>query len=142
MPILTVSRPSASLPPAATRRQMRSANAHASVLIHSEAVHQAIAAGAPQVGLGASAILSARRVRRVPRFGRLVVTQSLAVSVPQHYRALCAARVVPAGTVVASGEGGAVGLRTREDVVAIRRVAASVGYITFFAECRLLGQIV
>src|SRR5262245_2065531 len=61
---------------------------------------------------------------------------------PQHHRALRAARIILAGPVVASGKGGAVGLRTREDVVAIRRVAAPVSHVTFFAKRRLLGQII
>src|SRR6186713_2068476 len=60
----------------------------------------------------------------------------------QHDRALRAARIVLAGAVVASTERSPVRLRTSEDVVPVWRVTAPVGHVTFFAERRLLGQIV
>src|SRR4029078_11391357 len=60
----------------------------------------------------------------------------------QHNCALRAARIILAGAVVASAERCSVGLRPGEDVVPVRRVATPVGHITFFAEGRLLGQIV
>src|SRR3569623_1812996 len=55
---------------------------------------------------------------------------------------LRARRPVPAGLVLAGGKGGAVGLRAREDVMPVRRVAATVGDVALFAVRRLLGEIV
>src|SRR6185312_12009235 len=61
---------------------------------------------------------------------------------PHHHRALRAARIILAGPVVASAERRPVGLRTSKDVVAIWRVATSIGRLAFFVEGRLLRQIV
>src|SRR5947208_17198760 len=59
-----------------------------------------------------------------------------------HGGALRAARPVLAGAIVAGRERGAVGLRSRQHVVAVRRVAAAVDDIALFAQCSLLAEIV
>ena len=60
----------------------------------------------------------------------------------KHGRALRAARPVPAGTILVPGEGGSVRLRTCEDVVPVRRVAAAVIDLAFFRQRGLLAKIV
>src|SRR3954470_15652015 len=57
-------------------------------------------------------------------------------------RALRARRPVLAGLVVTRGKCAAVGLRTREDVVPVRRVAAAVDDLALLAERGLLGEVV
>src|SRR5437667_9429942 len=59
-----------------------------------------------------------------------------------HGGALRAARPVLAGAIVAGRERGAVGLRSRQHVVAVRRVAAAVDDVALFAQCSLLAEIV
>src|SRR6185312_5654692 len=110
--------------------------------VHRKTIHQTVTAGAAKIGLRAATFLSARRVRRVPRLGRLVVTQTLSVGMSQHHRARRATRIVLAGTVVASAERGTVRLRPSEDVVPIRRIATPVVDVALLRERRLLGQIV
>src|ERR1700741_4037424 len=69
-------------------------------LIRGEAVEQAVASGAPEVVLAATAVGTARRMRRVPRLGGRVVAQSLAVDVADHRGALGAARPIATGSVL------------------------------------------
>src|SRR5207244_596144 len=57
-------------------------------------------------------------------------------------RALRAARPVLAGAGVAGGKGGAVGLRSRQHIVAVRRVAAAVDHLALLGKRGLLGEIV
>src|SRR3954454_5553669 len=57
-------------------------------------------------------------------------------------RALRARRPVLAGLVVTRGKCAAVRLRTREDIVPVRRVAAAVDDLALLAERGLLGEIV
>src|SRR5262249_28757721 len=79
-------------------------------LVDGEAVRQAVATGRTQVSLRTAALLSARGMRRIPRLGRVIVTQTLPVGMAEHDRALRAACVVLAGAVVAAGERCAVRL--------------------------------
>src|SRR5262245_9182472 len=60
----------------------------------------------------------------------------------KHGRALRAACPVFARTIVAPGEGGSVSLRTRENVVPVRSIAAAVIDLAFFRQRSLLGKIV
>src|SRR5215813_8666457 len=86
----------------------------ASPSIHREAIQQAVAAGALEVGLRAAAFAAirggARGVRRIPRFRGVVIAQPDAVGVPEHRRALRAARPVLAGAVALGRERRAVRL--------------------------------
>ena len=52
--------------------------------VRRETVQQAIAAGAPEIGLRAAAIRTARRMRAVPGFRRVIVTQANAVDMTEH----------------------------------------------------------
>src|SRR5215813_5163782 len=88
-----------------------------------EAVEKTGAAGAAQVVLAAAAVLAARGMRRIPRTRRGVVTQTLAVDVAEHRRALRAACPVLAGPVLVRRKSAAVHLRTRQDVMVVGRVA-------------------
>src|SRR6185312_1731715 len=60
----------------------------------------------------------------------------------EHRRALRAARPVLAGAVLIASEGRAVGLRAREDIVAVRCVAATVDDLALLRQRRLLGEVV
>src|SRR5260370_11303999 len=70
-------------------------------LVRGEAVEQTVAAGASQIVLAAAAVGSARGMRRIPRLGRRVVAQALAVAVADHGCALGAARPAAAGSCLA-----------------------------------------
>src|SRR6478735_8040786 len=61
---------------------------------------------------------------------------------PDHRGTLRRTRPVLAGSVLAGRKGRAVTLRTREHVVAIRRVAGAVDDLALFGERGLLGEIV
>src|SRR5690349_14365363 len=60
----------------------------------------------------------------------------------QHNRALGAARIILAGTIVASAEGRTVRLRAGENVMPVRGIAAPIVDVALFGQCRLFGQIV
>ena len=60
----------------------------------------------------------------------------------EHGGALRAARPVLAGAILVPGEGGSVRLRTCEDVVSVRSIAAAVINFAFFRQRSLLGKIV
>lgn len=60
----------------------------------------------------------------------------------EHYCPLRAARPVPASPVLAFRKGGAVGLGPGENIVTVRRIAASIIDLTFFGQGGLLGEIV
>src|SRR5262249_23658712 len=92
-------------------------------LVRGKAVEQAVAAGAPQVVLAAAAVGPARGMRRIPRLGRGIVAQTLAVDVADHGRALGAAWPVGAGSVLAGWKRPPVHLRAGKNVVRIGRVA-------------------
>src|SRR3954453_14977871 len=83
--------------------------------IRREAIEQAVAAGALQIGLRAAAIGAARGMRAVPRFRRLVIAQALTIGMAHDRRALRARRPVLAGLVITRGKCAAVGLGTPED---------------------------
>src|SRR6201995_976708 len=117
-------------------------NIAATALIGGEAVQQTVTAGAAQVGLAATAIIAARRVRRIPRPGCIVVSQSDPVGMPEHGRALRAARPVAAGTVLVARISGTVRLRAGQDVVPVRRIAAAIVHLAFLRERGLLGEVV
>src|SRR5258708_16362287 len=87
-------------------------------LVRREAIQQAVAAGALEVGLRAAAIRPARGMRTVPGFRRIVVAQADAVGMTHDRRTLRAARPVLAGAIIARRECGAVRLRSREHVIA------------------------
>src|SRR6185437_4024604 len=59
-----------------------------------------------------------------------------------HGRALRRARPVLAGAILARRERGAIGLGSRQRVVAVRRIAAAVDDFALLAERGLLGQAV
>src|SRR5260221_3956686 len=94
---------------AATRR-LRAASRGLHQLVRGEAVEQTVAAGASQIVLAAAAVGSARGMRRIPRLGRGVVAQALAVAVADHGCAFGAARPVAAGSVLAQLESTSVHL--------------------------------
>src|SRR6185437_16635743 len=110
--------------------------------VRRKTVHQAIAAGAPEVGLGTAALRPPREMRAVPGFRRVIVARSLAVGMAQHRRTLRATCPVLAGAVFARRECGAVRLRPCEHVVAVGLVANAVDDVALFSECGLLGEIV
>src|SRR6266850_173520 len=111
-------------------------------LLRGEAVEQAIAAGTLQIVLTAAPVGSARGMRRVPRLRRIVVTQALPVMMADHRRPLAALRPVAAGAILAGRERGAVRLGARQDVVHVRRVAASVDHLALLGQGRLLADVV
>src|SRR5450631_4348270 len=111
-------------------------------LIRREAVHQAVAAGALEVRLRAAALRPARGMRGIPGFRGVVVAQSDAVDMTEHRGALRAARPVLAGAVVGPRKSGAVGLRSRQRVMAVRGIAATVDDIALLGKRGLLGEIV
>src|SRR5689334_20666743 len=120
-------------------RSSRTARLHGKCrLISGEAVEQPVAAGAAQIGLAAAALRTARGMRGIPRMRGRVVAQSDAVVMAEHRRALRAARPVATGAVVAGREGGAVRLRAGQDVVPVRRVAASVDDLSLLVKRGLL----
>src|SRR5260370_26575869 len=110
--------------------------------VRRKAIKQAVAAGALEVGLRAAAVRSARRMRAVPGFRRIIVAQSDAVGMTHYRRTLRAARPVLAGAVVAGRERGAVWLRSRQHVMAVRRVATAVVDIALLAQRGLFCQAV
>src|SRR5262245_63283686 len=61
---------------------------------------------------------------------------------PDHGGALRAARPVLASSIVAGGKGGAVSLRSRQHVVAVRRVTGPVDHLALLGERGLLGEVV
>src|SRR5882757_32935 len=91
-----------------------------------EAIHQAVAAGALEVVLRTAAIGATRGMRRVPGFRGVIVAQADAVDMPEHGGSLRAARPVLAGAVLTGCKGRSVCLRSRQHVVAVRRIAAAV----------------
>src|SRR6266481_4149886 len=103
-------------------------------LVRREAIQQAVAAGALEVGLRAAAIRPARGMRTVPGFRRVIVAQADAVGMSKHRRTLRAARPVLAGAILARCECGAVGLRSRQHVMAVRRIAAAVDDVALLAQ--------
>src|SRR6266700_3088184 len=107
--------------------------------VRREAIHQAVAAGGLQVGLRAAAIGAARGVRGIPGFRGLVVAQAEPVDMSEHGRTLRTACPVLAGAVVGACERGAVSLRSRQRVVAVRRVAKAVDDVALLGERGLLG---
>src|SRR5271155_2154475 len=81
-------------------------------------------------------------MRTVPGFRGVIVAQADAVDMPQHRRALNAARPVLAGTVFTGRERGAVRLRSRERVMAVRGITAAVDDVALLAQRGLLGDVV
>ena len=75
-------------------------------------------------------------------FDGVIVAQSDAVGMADHRRALRAARPVLAGAVLARRESRAVRLRSRQHVVAVRRIAAAVDDFALLGQRGLFGQIV
>src|SRR6185436_5366717 len=59
-----------------------------------------------------------------------------------HRGALRAARPILAGAVFAGRKRGAVRLRSRQHIVAVRRVAGTADYLALFGERGLLGEVV
>src|SRR5262245_32928172 len=110
--------------------------------VDGEAVEQAVAARALQVGLAAAAVRAARGMRRVPGLGCVVVAQSLPVVMTDHRRAGAALRPVAAGAILTGRKRPPVGLRTGQHVVPIGRVATAVDHIALFAERGLLAELV
>src|SRR6188472_3793361 len=90
--------------------------------VRREAVQEARATGTDQILLAAAAIRSARGMRRIPGTHRGRGGTG-AVEMTEHRRALRAACPVLAGTVVAGRECRTICLRSRENVVPIRRIA-------------------
>src|SRR5215472_2334922 len=71
-----------------------------------------------------------------------VVAQSLTVDMPDHRRALRAARPVAAGFVVARRKSSAIRLRAGQRVVLVGGIATAVDDITLLGKRGLFGQIV
>ena len=94
-------------------------------LICCKTVKQAVAARAPQIVLTASAIWSARKMRGIPRFRHVIITQSVAVDMADHRRALRAARPIVAGLVFFGRKGAAIRLRAGQHIMIIRRKAST-----------------
>ena len=51
------------------------------------------------------------------------------------------ARPVVAGVIGPVGEGRAIGLRSRQNIVLVRRIAASIDDLTLLGELRFLGEL-
>src|SRR6478672_2456480 len=115
--------------------------AFAPTSVRREAVQQAVAAGALQVVLRAAAAGSTRGMGRVPRLRGRAVVEAAAVRMSEH-GAANRARPVAARAVLSGGKGRAVGLRAREHVVHIRRIAAAVDDGALLGERGLLRQVV
>jgi len=98
---------------------------HEHQLICCKTVEQPVAARAPQVVLTASAIWSARKMRGIPRFRHVIITQSVAVDMADHRRALRAARPIVAGLVFFGRKGAAIRLRAGQHIMIIRRKAST-----------------
>src|SRR5260370_21204444 len=81
-------------------------------------------------------------MRGVPGFSGVGVAQDQAVEMPDHGSALRRTRPVLAGAVVARCERGTVGLRSRQYVVTVRRIAAAVDDLALLGERGLLGEVV
>ena len=81
-------------------------------LVRREAIKQAIAPGAPEVGLRAAAVRAAREMRTIPGLRGVVIPQPYAIEMPYHRRSLRAARPILASAVVAGGESSTVRLRS------------------------------
>src|SRR5882672_6764246 len=111
-------------------------------LVRRETIKQRVAAGALEVGLRAAAVRLARGVRAVPGFRGVVIAQANAVGMPDHRRPLYAARPVLADAVLARCERGAVWLRSRQHVMAVRRIAATVDDLALLAQHGLFCQII
>src|SRR5437764_10946935 len=90
---------------------MRTRGHQSPASVRREAIEQAVAAGAAQVGLAAAAVVAARGMRGVPGFRLDGVGQAFAVDVAEHGGAAAAAGPVAAGAVLAGAEGGTVHLR-------------------------------
>src|SRR5947208_16011947 len=102
--------------------------------IDRKAVEQSRAAGALQSIVAAAF----RWMRRIPRQRRRARVESRAVMVADDRRAFSALGPVAAGLVLPCRERGSIRLRTREDVVLIRRRAAVGDDIAFFGQRCLL----
>src|SRR6266436_7843141 len=111
-------------------------------LIDREAIEQAVAAGAAEIGLAAAAVGAAGGMRGVPRLRRVVVAQAFSVGVADHRGTLGAARPVVAAPVVTRRKRLAVGLRAGQRIVPVGGVADAIDDIALFGEGRLLGQVV
>src|SRR6266851_6958862 len=114
----------------------------AGALIDGEAIEQAVASGAAQIGLAATAVGAAGGMRRIPRLRRIVVAQALPVGVADDSGTLGAARPVVAGPVFTLRKCLAVRLRAGQRIVSVGSVAAAVDDIALFGEIRLLRQVV
>src|SRR5207244_1689485 len=91
--------------------------------------------------LAAAALRSARGVRRIPGIHRWRGGTG-AVGMSEHRSALGTRRPILAGTVVAGRERRAICLRSRQHVMAVRRIAQAVVDLALFGQRRLLGEIV
>jgi hypothetical protein len=110
--------------------------------VRRETVQQAVTAGASEIGLRATALRPARGMRTVPGFRRIIVAQPDAIGMAQHRGTLRAARPVLAGAIFARRESHSVRLRSRQHVMAVRRIAAAIDDIALFAQRGLLGEII
>src|SRR3954452_16653756 len=81
-------------------------------------------------------------MRRIPRTRWHVVAKSLAIDVANHGGALCAARPVAAGAVLASREGPALRRRAGEHVVTVRREADAGDDLAALGERRIESELV
>src|ERR671910_766201 len=78
----------------------------------------------------------------VPRPRRLIIPKAHTVVMPDHRGACLAARPIPAGHVVSAREGAPVGLRSRQNVVLVRRVAPALDRLAPLGERRLFRDLV
>src|ERR1043165_7850083 len=107
-----------------------------------EAIEQPVAARALQVVLAAAAVRTTRGMGGIPRQHRRRIVEALTIMMTDHRGARGALAPVAAGALVRAGEGGTIGLRAGQDVVTIRRVAASVDHIALLIQRSLLVEIV
>src|SRR6266567_3515844 len=102
----------------ASRKRQRASR----ILVRREAVQQAGAAGADQILLAATALGASRRMSRIPGIHRRR-GGTVAVGMTEHRSALGTRRPVLAGPVLARRECGTICLRSRQHVMAVRRIA-------------------
>src|SRR5439155_9308639 len=106
--------------------------------VRDEAIDQAGAAGGFELVLAAAA----RAVRGIPGLHVPRFLQSLQVVVADDRRAFAALGPVAAGGVAARGREAPVGIRARQDVVLVRRIAAALDHLALLGQGGLLVDIV
>src|SRR5262249_47243998 len=110
--------------------------------VRRKTIKQPVAACASEIGLGAAALGTAGWMRGIPGFRRVVVPQTHSIGMADDRRALGAARPILAGSISFAGKCGAIGLRSRQHIVTVWRVAAAVDHLALFGKRSLLRKVV